>query len=685
MPFFSVIVPTWNRAPYLRQCLARLRNQETTRDYEVILLDNGSVDQTVETFRREAELPGGHRFRYFALREPGSSAARNRGARVARGEWLAFTDDDCLPPPGWLEAANRIIRENGRTGPFAGPAVAVPGRGSANWFPPELEDLKEPAECNFFIPKEIFFQRGGFPEDGGPKGGQWRTHEGNRLFQDLDKQGKRRTPTPMQPEILLLHHLEGRRCHLKFRLYKKFLGGWAQGRESVHKRRGASLLRLFWNLLLLPGLAFSGWIRNRTVWPEWSLFLCEKGSVKVYRIGELAGQTLGDSWGFLKKMRRLRRSDLAQLLCQPLGRPEAKVLAPDRIPHDARIIRESGWIPQARTEVIFGRPHPWLSHQYLHFPAQWCLRDHHVRVYGPTLGVVTRKEGLISSVSIEWGRSPDDHFTRRRLFLPRPRKIQGRTLILASTGGNTFFHWMLDVLPRWEIARQAGWDPSQYDHVLVNSRRISFQQDSLTGLDVSPDRILCLDDHPALELSEALLPSLPGISGVPRDSSVRFLRQLFLKDEPPTRGGRRLFISRENSRHRHLKDSGALWQELQTLGFEKFEDVEKSVEEQAQVFQSASLIVAVHGAALTNLVFCQPGTTLLELFSPAYVNPCYRDLCHVAGLRHLAAVVGAGPTVEWSHAYPSGDLVPSPGEIRGILDWVRQEISRAGSFPPQPR
>lgn len=670
-PFFSVIVPTWNRASFLEKCLTCLRTQETSQEYEVILVDNGSQDRTIETFLTQASLPGGHRLKYFGLRETGSSLARNRGASVALGEWLVFTDDDCLPPISWLERAARKAQE-GSGDSFGGPALAVPGAGSANWFPPELEDLNELAECNFFIRSKAFLEAGGFQEQGGPKGSQWRTHEGNKLF---GRGGTGVAPSGMvYRELFIFHHLEGRRCRLGFRLYKKFMGGWAQGREKNGKKLIRPCLRLAWNLSSFPFIFLNGSWRKVGAWAEVPQFLCERGSAKIYRIGELAGEVFGDLWGKFKKIRSPGRSKFVQTFSRMLGRVRPPLLAPGQIPAGAHQIREGGWSSQPRSEVIFGRSHPWLAHGYLHFPAQWCLACRNVRVYGPSLGVITPKDGLISDVSVEWGRFPQEHFTRRRLILPRAQKVAGHSLILASTGGNTFFHWMLDVLPRMEIARQAGQPPKKYDHVLVNSLRMAFQKESLQLLGIPADRCLALDLAPAWELASATLPSLPGIPGVPRKSSILFLRELFLGDAPAPGARKRIFISREGSPHRRLQDQGELWNRLRKLGFEKFEGAETSVKDQAKVFQSAQMVVAVHGAALTNLVFCQPNTVVLELFSPAYVNPCYRDLCHVAGLKHRAAILGQEAPVEWSHDHPSCDLTPTAEDTRKIEAWVAGQL-----------
>jgi capsular polysaccharide biosynthesis protein len=103
-----------------------------------------------------------------------------------------------------------------------------------------------------------------------------------------------------------------------------------------------------------------------------------------------------------------------------------------------------------------------------------------------------------------------------------------------------------------------------------------------------------------------------------------------------------------------------IWAQLQNRGFESVKCEKLSVQEQAEVFSSAEVVVGAHGAALTNLVFCRPGTRVVELFSPTYVNPCYRDLCVAAGLRH-AAVIGNGE--DWvlseRHDQPSAPITAS--------------------------
>jgi hypothetical protein len=91
-PRVSVILPTRDRAPLLRRALAGALGQ-TLRDLEVVVVDDGSTDDTPRVLARAAE--DDPRIRLLRCgRSGGVSAARNRGVREARGEWVAFLDDD---------------------------------------------------------------------------------------------------------------------------------------------------------------------------------------------------------------------------------------------------------------------------------------------------------------------------------------------------------------------------------------------------------------------------------------------------------------------------------------------------------------------------------------------------------------------------------------------------------------
>ena len=115
LPFVSVIVPVWNGPDQIATCLTALGAQTYPRDrFEVLVVDNASTDSTAEAARR---FP-------FAIvlaeSTPGSYHARNHGLRVARGEYVAFTDADCIPAPNWIERAVESALHHPSAGIIAG-------------------------------------------------------------------------------------------------------------------------------------------------------------------------------------------------------------------------------------------------------------------------------------------------------------------------------------------------------------------------------------------------------------------------------------------------------------------------------------------------------------------------------------------------------------------------------------
>jgi len=100
-PFFSIIVPTYDRPRQLAACLQSLAALDYPRDhFEVIVVDDGSEvppETLVASFRDKMDVT------LLAQSHSGPAAARNLGAARAKGRFLAFTDDDCAPTPGWLQ------------------------------------------------------------------------------------------------------------------------------------------------------------------------------------------------------------------------------------------------------------------------------------------------------------------------------------------------------------------------------------------------------------------------------------------------------------------------------------------------------------------------------------------------------------------------------------------------------
>lgn len=94
----SIIIPTFNGAHRIDKCLEALLKQTMGRNAELLVVDDGSQDGTSEVV---AQFP---MVRLISQANSGPAAARNRGAQEAAGDLILFTDDDCEPASGWLDA-----------------------------------------------------------------------------------------------------------------------------------------------------------------------------------------------------------------------------------------------------------------------------------------------------------------------------------------------------------------------------------------------------------------------------------------------------------------------------------------------------------------------------------------------------------------------------------------------------
>lgn len=155
---------SYNRSALLPALVGAIRSQ-TVADFEVVLVDNGSTDDThTELLRLTADDP---RLRVARVQQNrGPAPARNMAWRRTSAPWVAFTDDDCAPDPAWLEAllaaAASADLVQGRTVPGKLPPGTRP-----RWFDrsQRIEHWSARYEtCNLFISREVLERNDGFSE-----------------------------------------------------------------------------------------------------------------------------------------------------------------------------------------------------------------------------------------------------------------------------------------------------------------------------------------------------------------------------------------------------------------------------------------------------------------------------------------------------------------------------------------
>jgi hypothetical protein len=248
------------------------------------------------------------------------------------------------------------------------------------------------------------------------------------------------------------------------------------------------------------------------------------------------------------------------------------------------------------------------------------------------------------------------------------QKIEGHVAVLSGLTNDMYFHWMFDVLPRWELLCRSGWDETTLDGIIV-SDRLPFQQETLRCLGIPSAKIHSTDRHLYCQAQHLIVPSYPGSPAWMPEWVCNWLRKTFLPAS--SQGTRRLYISRHQTANRRLINEAEVMDLLQTYGFECVVLETYSVLEQAALLAEAEVVISPHGGGLTNLVFCRPGTKVIELFSPHYVYPCYWLVSNLVGLDY-SYLLGKTPEGFYLHQlfYPDSrteDILIDRHELEHLL------------------
>jgi len=246
--------------------------------------------------------------------------------------------------------------------------------------------------------------------------------------------------------------------------------------------------------------------------------------------------------------------------------------------------------------------------------------------------------------------------------LPPLEKIDGKVAVLSVLSGNVYFHWMVDLLPRIEILRQ-GINLEEIDWFVVNDHQQPFQRETLKSIGIKEEKILASDRHPHIQATELVVPSYPSYLGWLQPWGLKFLREVFLQGITINRAdiSERIYVGRSNARYRRVMNEPEVVEILKQFGFTYVTPESMSLENQIAIFANAKIIVAPHGSGLTNIVFSNPGTKVIELFSPHYLRYYYWHISRLLGLEHYFLI---GETFS---CYPIRNIMYESSLVEDIL------------------
>lgn len=225
--------------------------------------------------------------------------------------------------------------------------------------------------------------------------------------------------------------------------------------------------------------------------------------------------------------------------------------------------------------------------------------------------------------------SPDVEITAPTA--PPVRRVPGHSFLLGSGVYENYFNWTLRYASR--VAMFQTMPPGC--RLAAPAPNMRYVRDTLEFMGVPQEQVEHLDGPVVFERLTVMSPFAFG------RYEISPLITLTLREHPRVtelwrRPKRRLYIPRRNVKMRQVVNEGALEAALKRLGFEVFDNGEHNVREQARAFRDAAIIVSPHGAGLANIVYCDPGTPVVELIPEGYDQgvTSYRSLADLFDLRY---------------------------------------------------
>jgi capsular polysaccharide biosynthesis protein len=182
------------------------------------------------------------------------------------------------------------------------------------------------------------------------------------------------------------------------------------------------------------------------------------------------------------------------------------------------------------------------------------------------------------------------------------------------------------------VLRQCGIKPDKY---VISGKRVEpFQLATLEALGIPTKKVIISDDNLHVYADRLVIPKLS--SGLRPKWVCDFLRQELLvkKHLKPLKGSERIYISRARAIRRKVINEQEVIERLAKHGFRTVLLERMSIEEQVRLFASAKVVIGPHGSGFTNMVFSNPGATMIEFFSWSFVHDCFPRLSSITGHKH---------------------------------------------------
>ena len=257
-------------------------------------------------------------------------------------------------------------------------------------------------------------------------------------------------------------------------------------------------------------------------------------------------------------------------------------------------------------------------------------------------------------------------FKRRRI--PPIKELKGWYATITLPASRFYFHWILESLPRMKLMRDY---IDILDGVIVPDSPLPFHIQSLAALGIPEHKLIPAGPNTHLKFEHLFVPCSNSYYN-PAAWVHEWYKDVILgaENRRPNPKGIKLYVSRSDANVRRVINEKDLTGHLRSLGFLTVTLSDLAFSDQARLFYDADIVVAPHGAGLANLVFCRPGTKVLEIFSPNWMPPCYFILAKSAGLHYSYAIADESSASSLSESPQTRDIFVPLALLRDRVEWL---------------
>ena len=323
------------------------------------------------------------------------------------------------------------------------------------------------------------------------------------------------------------------------------------------------------------------------------------------------------------------------------------------------------WVEEIHDEetIIFSQPntleesiHPnFIKHYFATTSQSSIYVIYGARIIGREGYVISPDNKVFEEFTYCSTKPGNDYDVFYRLRLPAIETRSGWWATITYPDAAEFFHFKLECFPRLSLLEK--FEPI-LDGIVVPKNLKKFHLSLLNEIGFSDERLLKIDSNSHIKFDNLIVPSFIAGKNIPAWVPTFYKKQFIRKAVKPFQ---LVYISREDALHRNIINSSEVEELLMNLGFTKYVMSTLSSIEQRELFSSAKIIVAPHGAALSNLVYSQNTLNLLEIFSPHYVDGTYWTI--------VQAIAG-------KYWYMLGTQTPRNEELKSAFENILVDIEK---------